>query len=852
MTVVSAQTQALADITGIVIDRSIVPEKILGQAWLISKSRLALPASTVSLYSEASWALSVRFLHANMNYSVKSIFLHPEFNKREVRDRYLAQGEFLESPVYNYDNDIATMTIDTELLEINPERLSEINSLLTIPLDIGPQELSGTFRGGEIGTIIQNALMTGRSGLLVFYNLRNVPYARLSIKQGRIVRVAFKGLTNELAFCELIWCKPAGSFVLHTQDNIDWKDIPDMNVPVDRLVGEANRRCNELPRVIDTLGGPSARFIKSQNSYDPAKVSEGLRWVAERLWPHLDGYIPISKLSERVGIDTYTILQCAWELRGSGLLSVSTEPCFHGSGRLGTPLSPGGDIDLCVWDPVTAFYIDEASGLPVTMNGNFFGLAHVQCPRTLLHTIPINKSVRSAAVIKDNKLVGIHTAPFLARGATLPPFTLSQMTWLGALSEFSAKRMRTADTADMEEALDSEPDKSAGKATGSSAGTHTSSATALRPPSERPQASEQEVVHPLLARFSKTQIAMAAAVAFAFSLMMLIVSVFSSSRPAPPVVQNSGRTTEPASTSGPTLGDEASLAQMAADYAFLKERPPSGFKFVDTAALTPGKPSFGLESENQNIKLIFALWPNSGPFNDPSVLRTSELPFFNFHRWGEASSVPYKEESLKDGAIFRFVKEDYIAKDSKSQKPMNVIIGAFKGASEDRCIVVIGIPFSQEGRVDQSILMLLLRRMYSPPATPQPEPPEPTPAPQPPAPQEVPPVQSEVPLDVDDRPVASSEEISAYIAGLCAEMPRSFKLPEGIESSNKAELNFQLTTSGKLRKVELRSSSGDADVDKALSAFIYQYPFQHPPKTASGTLDFAVRFDKNKIVVQQR
>ena len=58
--------QNYADATGFVVDRSATPPKIVGQAFLVSKSRAVTCASVVANYVEAPWALEVRFPHPDI------------------------------------------------------------------------------------------------------------------------------------------------------------------------------------------------------------------------------------------------------------------------------------------------------------------------------------------------------------------------------------------------------------------------------------------------------------------------------------------------------------------------------------------------------------------------------------------------------------------------------------------------------------------------------------------------------------------------------------------------------------------------------------------------------------------
>src|SRR5688572_16079775 len=100
--------QAIADSTGLIYDRAAQPEKVIGQAWLISRGRVVTLASAVSHYAEAPWALIIKFPHPNLSYAVRTVTLHPDFNRREARDYYLSKSMGAVPPM-TFENDIATL-----------------------------------------------------------------------------------------------------------------------------------------------------------------------------------------------------------------------------------------------------------------------------------------------------------------------------------------------------------------------------------------------------------------------------------------------------------------------------------------------------------------------------------------------------------------------------------------------------------------------------------------------------------------------------------------------------------------------------------------------------------------------
>lgn len=828
--------QALADSTCLIYDRAVTPEKVVGQAWLISKGRVVTLASSVANYVEAPWALTIRFPHPDITYGVRTITVHPDFNKREARDYYLAQSLGPVVPPV-FENDIATVALESDLSPPAPERLSELNRALSIPFEISPQDMSGSMRPGDIPAILQSALSTGRSGLISMVDSRNIPFARIALRQARIVRASFNNLYNEVAVCELLWRKQAGNFAFQPVDMRWPADIPEISTPTDQILSESVRRADELPRIIENLGGPEARFAKATKLADFSSINPNERWVAERLWEALDGYLPLSKVADRVGTDTYSCMKMVWDFATMGLINSNGGKGFHGSGQLGPMLVPAQDLDMTTWDPLTAFYLDPISGGPNAVQGNFFGSAHLLNTKTLLHNIPLPPTVQPAAILKEGKLVGIHTGNYVIRVPNAPTFALQRMMWIGSLNDLGTKRLRTAE-ASVDE-LDEEPQvdqtvsqKISGLRTRNAPGTADASTVA-------PVVAVEETGP--LAKYSKMQIAGVSAAVFAAGLVMLLVGLFTP-HPAATVSQDPSLASTSTSTAAeppkPTpaatpeapanadLGD-AAAAKVAMAMAGIKGAPPSGFIYKDTAKLTDPRASFGLSSEYKNVEFLFVEWPNPMPITNLEMV-AHKMPFWNYARLSlEKNEFTGKSDNTN------YVAGHY---QLDNDRKATCVVGSFQGLDPTHSVVFMVKPISGDSLPDVAFPARIVEELLA-------------------SKKSVATAGGTKDKGTDDGgTLATPEQLANYRKKLQATIKANYKPPQAEEGADtKVGLAFSIDAEGNVADLARKPSNPNDDFNKALQkALESAKPLPPPPKTKTGKYSMLLTANDGQVTLDEQ
>lgn len=828
--------QALADSTAIIIDRAAVPEKIVGQAWLISKGRVVTLASVVSNYADAPYALLIRFPHPNLSYSVRTVTLHPDFNKREARDYYLAQARG-PLPPYTGENDVATMALDSDTTPPEAARMAEVNRALSVPFEISPQDMSGTMRSGDVPQILQSVLSTGRMGLLTMMDTRNIPFARLAVKQTRIVRANFQSLYNEVAVCELLWRQPPGSFVFQPQEFRWPPDIPEIATPTEQLLAEAQRRFDELPQLLDSLGGGDNRFIRIAPTADFNQVPQNDRWLIERLWEALDGYLPLSKLADRVGADSYGVAKQIYQLASMGLLNVEQNALFHNNGQLGPLILPAQELELNTWDSLTAFSLDPQSGCPVSYGGNFFGGAHAINAKTLLHTIPVPQYIGPAIVLKDGKFVGLHSGAFPLKGVVNPPpIALHRMMWVGALNDLGTKRLRTAEATAAEAAsgdmqLAQEQAMIQRTSMRMKSLTEPSAAEPPKPMQEDPQAAANNI-----------RILAGAGLMFILGLGMMLFSFFSphgQSGSAPqPVAQVPAKTaTASASTASQTeekplpgkfdksMGDE-SAAKIAYDLIGIAT-PPDTYVFKDSSKLTDPKRSFELTSDAKNFDFLFVEWPNQSPLEDLDLI-AKHLPCYDLLRCD-----PGHNEATGQGPHVVWADNHYVSNDD-SHTVTNVQVGVWDIHKDGKTVVYICRPLSGQGLPDVDYPADFVENLIA-------------------EGEKTRVVADQGKSALPDGALATPAQLGQYRDKLAALIKSNYKPPHyDIDTNTKVALAVTIDSKGNITEMNLKPNPND-DFNKALQKAVdLSSPLPSPPRTKQGSYAVTISAHADDINVDEQ
>lgn len=695
--------QEFANAIGFVMDNAIDPPKQLGMAFLVSKSRVVTCASEVFHYVDAPWAISIYFPFTDVRVAVKSINLHADFDKVDARTRYLGQIGSPQQEMHSYMNDIALLMLDPAPPEPMTERLAELNRALCLPFSSEKVEASGNLHGTEFVQLIQTIIESGRQGLLTLYDHRNIPVANILIARGGILKVFFRQvMSSEMAFCELVHRAPAVAFAFRPEGNINWGEVPDVQTPPDRLVYEAMRRAGEIPKLFQQLGGLNARYKHVIQTFDPTNASEEIQWMVQPLWNSLDGYITLDKLPKRIGVDTYTTLIAIRELVNRGVISpISQASPFPCSGIMGNPLVSHTDFEVHPWDPLQAFYLDPLSYGPQWLKGNFFGVANSLQPKNMLHTVAVPNDVVGGLILKDYKLIGIHSGPqILKPGQPAPPVKCYQFMWMGALLELSSRKYKANESEDgstvgslrsLEHDVQEQGVAPVGSeqkiqcpncfASNSGYGECATCHTLIEAPVED-ETTNAKGAKGKLKKFQKKHGISNRYVAILAGLILLPVISFGMSQlgkvAAPP---------PPPPPKATVKASDKKAVELAVELAGFTATPPHMYRYVDTSDKTAPSKSFGVESEQANQKILFVFNDDMTPLDSLGNF-AGKPPFTEVDRADMESATQDSGDQILGNGKLKWILGKYTQ--PGKQKPVSLLIGAFPAAKEGKSLLVIG------------------------------------------------------------------------------------------------------------------------------------------------------------------
>ncbi len=696
----------LANSTAIIYDRTVNPPLQIGQGFMVSKSRLATCASAVFHYIETPWALQLEFPYTDLILGVKAIALHFEFDKKQARSLYLAQSGDPYQDQLKMPNDIAMLVLDSDLQELNADKVAELNRALYSTYSVEGIDLSGTTNDIEFLDVIKKLFNEGQSGLFTLLSSRKIPVAQIEISPQGITNVLYKQMKGELAFFELVCNNTAQAYTFSTTKKFNFAPNCNIQAPTVKLAMEALRRHAELPKLLENLGGKELRFQQVVNELDLNNVSEGIKWFAPKLWECIDGYITLEKLPLKLNLDSFTVAVGIKEFVNKGLISpINKYSPFPCSGEMGSPIMAHTDLEIHPLDAIQAFYLDPYSFKATLREGTFFGSASALQPKNLLHTIDMPPNIYGAQILKSYKLVGVHSGPYKPKTEqTNLPKNIFQFMWIGALIDMSTKRLRGSNLeggedeeifvqasklkATLDEAnLTPKPKIKCPKcfANNTKYGPCDSCSYEITDEEANIKPKGKELALRILwdvkEKYNLTDMHLMFIGGMLVWVFFMIVGLIFN-KPAPTVAIKSNETQKVIHSNS----SKASL--LASQSAGFSQTPPAGYWYEDTSEQTNPIPSFGLYSDNQNQKLLFIIMNNMSCVehlekftNNPVYIKTDD--FGEIGKKIADGSQPIGNDQLK-----WFVGTYPLP--PKDKEFQTILIGAYPSPLESKAVLVIG------------------------------------------------------------------------------------------------------------------------------------------------------------------
>lgn len=866
--------QDMANAIGFVMDRSVTPAKILGQGFLVSKTRFVCSAGKVFHYTEAPWALELHFPHPDIKMAVKSVTLHPDFDKPQARQDYLAQtgtpGENL--PVMA--NDMALLVVDNQPADLMAEKVLELTRAMSIPFSSEGVEASGATQGHEYLQVINNLLAQGKQGLFTLYDVHNIPIARVLLGQNSIPLVYYRSpeMPPAYAFFELAIKTPAAGYAFQPNGDFPWPDMAPINAPADRLIWEAMRRSNEINQFFTQVGGREARYQRVVQQYDPNSSSEEIRWMVAKLWDALDGYLTVEKLAERTAADSFTCITAVRELVNRGVISqINRRTPFHCNGTVGPPLISHTDFEVHNWDNLQCFYLDPLSGKPCWVQGNYFGSASAVQPKNMLHTIPVPADISGGLICKDYKLIGLHNGPQALRGGvTAPPMKCQQFMWMGALLDVSSKKGRIQDPESGEDGLSSLKSKLVTEQQASSAppdedriicpvcfsanheyGACNNCGNIIEKPPEEPEAKTVkdkglQAVKKMQKKTGLTNKQMIIAAGILAPLFLITLANMFKAPEAPPPSD----VKLPGEIGKHEINEKA--RKLAVEVAGFKVNPLTDYWYEDTSEETKPFPSFGVYSERTNQKMIFAVQSDDNLLSNYKAFARKPPYTKDFTTNEYMENLENGSEVLGAGAFSWMVIKGVTAKGADAK----VLLGVFPTVQPGKAILVIGQPYGTEGGVyDPSISVSIINQLAEERTLKANQEKQALLNGKGPA--------EEDDADDDQKPVASDKDIQDFLDGAKAIIKENLTLPEWAEEEMKKDkserrkwkikLTVGIDQDGNVKTLEKQPYT-DEDLEKLSSALqkavMASAPFKSVPNFKQPQLKFLVKLIGDKVKIE--
>ncbi|MGH7192520.1 MAG: TonB C-terminal domain-containing protein, partial [Candidatus Saccharimonadales bacterium] len=364
---------------------------------------------------------------------------------------------------------------------------------------------------------------------------------------------------------------------------------------------------------------------------------------------------------------------------------------------------------------------------------------------------------------------------------------------------------------------------------------------------EEAKLKEEEATSPL-AKYSKEQIALAAAVVAGLGFVMMIGSfliphggsapppaVTEQSKEAPaPIVNPTAVSTGSGPANDPKLGDIA--AQKAAFDMMGLVKPPDAFTFKDSTKLTGGdsggKPSFQLVSDAKNVEITFIEWPNQSILVDPSGF-IKHTVVFNMYR-----NDDQHDEFTGNLPHVTWYGNHYSTGDDPRAHIM-CTIGMWDAGHDGKAIMFIARPLVADTMPDLEYPANLVEKMISS-------------------------------IEADKAAAAAKaknanagqsqadlakpEELTTYRKQLAEAIKGNYKPPKyDVDTDTKTALKLTVDAKGQIKDLSWATQNPNEDFNKALQKAVDQSkPWPVPPKVKGGDYAIVVSAHANEITVEEQ
>lgn len=209
--------------------------------------------------------------------------------------------------------------------------------------------LEGNTAFFDLPTVIQAVASSRQSGKLNIFPTHANPGAKLIFERGNLISANFKHLTGDFAVFELLGVQDPADFAFERAMDIDAKPIEStLERPIERLLVEGARRSDELPKLLEKVGGIDATFKTPPHIPKWKELPESIQIIAPKIWKLIELDLSVEEILPLVPVDGYSILQTLSEMVNLKLIEpvVSNTPQSEAPEEIAYRRGDTAEIDL--------------------------------------------------------------------------------------------------------------------------------------------------------------------------------------------------------------------------------------------------------------------------------------------------------------------------------------------------------------------------------------------------------------------------------------------------------------------------------------------------------------------------
>jgi CRP/FNR family transcriptional regulator, cyclic AMP receptor protein len=251
---------------------------------------------------------------------------------------YLTAGEcFGEMSLLNNQPRTATIRVPEEAVILKLSKRASLDLKSKFPLLGEELERIAEKRDGKIAfkapglegntaffdlpTVIQAVASSRQSGKLNIFPTHANPGAKLIFDRGHLISTKFKHLTGEHAVFELLGVQDPADFAFERAPDSDGKP-PESNLerPIERLLVEGARRTDELPKLLEKIGGLDTTFTTAPHIPKWQELPESIQVLAPKIWKLNELDLSVEEILPLIPVDRYAVIQTLCMMIDHGLI----------------------------------------------------------------------------------------------------------------------------------------------------------------------------------------------------------------------------------------------------------------------------------------------------------------------------------------------------------------------------------------------------------------------------------------------------------------------------------------------------------------------------------------------------